>query len=33
MAVEVLRKRRTEIERVAQSHGARNLRVFGSEGL
>jgi hypothetical protein len=25
-----LRKRRSEIERIAERHGARNVRVFGS---
>ena len=27
---ELLRERRTEIELIAERHGARNLRVFGS---
>ena len=30
MAFDDLRKRRKEIERIAERHGARNVRVFGS---
>lgn len=30
MTLDDLRKRREEIERIAESHGARNVRVFGS---
>jgi uncharacterized protein len=30
MTLEELRRRRAEIERIAERHGARNLRVFGS---
>lgn len=30
MTLEELRQRRKEIERIAESHGARHVRVFGS---
>lgn len=30
MTLDELRQRRAEIERIAESHGARNVRVFGS---
>jgi uncharacterized protein len=30
MTLDDLRKRREEIERIAERHGARNVRVFGS---
>jgi len=30
MTLEELRSRRAEIDRIAASHGARNVRVFGS---
>lgn len=30
MTLDELRQRRAEIERIAQRHGARNVRVFGS---
>jgi uncharacterized protein len=30
MTLDDLRKRRKEIERIAERHGARNVRVFGS---
>lgn len=30
MTLDELRQRRTEIERIAEGHGARNVRVFGS---
>jgi predicted nucleotidyltransferase len=30
MTLDELRRRRPEIERIAERHGARNLRVFGS---
>ena len=30
MTLDELRRRRTEIQRIAESHGARNVRVFGS---
>jgi predicted nucleotidyltransferase len=30
MTLDGLRRRRAEIERIAESHGARNVRIFGS---
>jgi uncharacterized protein len=30
MTLDELREQRTEIERIAERHGARNVRVFGS---
>ncbi len=30
MTLDEVRRRRTEIERIAERHGARNVRVFGS---
>lgn len=30
MTLDELRRRRTEIQRIAESHGARNVWVFGS---
>lgn len=30
LGLEALRQKRTEILRIAQAHGARNVRVFGS---
>ena len=30
MTLDELRQRRAEIERITESHGARNIRIFGS---
>ena len=30
LSLEALRQRRSEILRIAQAHGAKNVRVFGS---